>query len=107
MDKLELMQQQLNKANGMLVGLILKKPEILYEYTIDKKSLSEEAMFYVGITQKLLEKGNEVIDEVGFSSEVENIGLIELYNTIGISIIYNRHHIFYCLIATVFLIQFY
>ena len=83
MDKLELMQQQLNKANGMLVGLILKKPEILYEYTIDKKSLSEEAVFYVGITQKLLEKGSEVIDEVGFSSEVENIGLIELYKKYG------------------------
>lgn len=83
MSKIEKLNDQLQKANGMLVGLCLKRPNILYEYTIDKRSLSEEAQFYIGITSKIIEKGNEVIDEVSFVSEVENLGLTDIYRKMG------------------------
>lgn len=83
MSKIEKLNEQLQKANGMLVGLCLKKPSVLYEYTIDKRSLSEEAQFYIGITAKVIEKGNEVIDEVSFASEVENLGLGDIYRRMG------------------------
>ena len=77
--KLEMMESQLQKANGLLTGLLLKEPTLLYDYSIDLKSLSKEALFYIGITKKLIERGNEVIDEVSFTSEVESLGLTDSY----------------------------
>lgn len=77
------LNEQYSKAEGLLCGLVLKNPSVLYEYTIDRKQLSPEALFYIGITNKLIEKGVEVIDEVSFASESENLGLIEKYNIMG------------------------
>ena len=88
MNKLEMMKIQLQKANGMLSGLILKQPSVLYDYTIDYRNLSVEAQFYIGITKKIVEKGNEVVDEITFRTEVENLGLSQSYMEYGLSLIH-------------------
>lgn len=80
MDKL---QEKLLRAEGMLTGLILKEPTLLTEYSINKKLLTEEGLFYIGITERLLGKGVEVIDEVTFTTEVENVGLTDRYKRSG------------------------
>ena len=51
------MCENILKAEGMLCGLILKNPDTLLDYTINHKLLSEDALFYIGIVNKLLEKG--------------------------------------------------
>lgn len=80
---MERLKEKLSIAEGQLVGLILKDPNLINDYDINKKNLSEEGLFYIGIVNKLLEKGIEVVDEVSFVTEVNNVGLIELYEKHG------------------------
>lgn len=75
---------KIRRAEGMLAGLVLKNPEILCDYSINKSMLSEEALFYIGLSERLLEKGVEVIDEINIISEVENNAMLtEVYNEYG------------------------
>lgn len=67
------LNEKLKKSEGLLCGLILKEPSLLFEYSINKKILSSEALFYIGVTDRLLSKGVEVIDEVSFAGEVADI----------------------------------
>ena len=80
---IEKLEQNIKKAEGLLCGLLLKSPELLTEYNINKELLSEEALFYIGITNRLLEKGVEVVDEVSFSGEVENVKMSDTYEEMG------------------------
>ena len=80
MDKLK---EKLDKAEGMLCGLILKELETLNDYNINPKLLSEAGLFYVGIAKKIQELGNEVVDEVNFSSMVENLKLTDKFIAMG------------------------
>lgn len=80
MDKLD---EKIKRAEGMLCGLILKDIDLLNDYIINKKLLSIEALFYIGITERLLSKGVECIDEVTFTSEVEGLNLTEKYTQMG------------------------
>lgn len=80
MDRLK---EKLTVAEGQLVGLILKDPSLLHDYDINKKNLSEDGLFYIGIIDKLLEKGIEVIDEVSFTTEVHTLGLESIYEKNG------------------------
>jgi hypothetical protein len=78
------LENKIRRAEGLLCGLILKQPEALDDYNINKKLLSAEALFYIGITERLLAKGLEVIDEVAFSDEVSSIPqLSEKYEVMG------------------------
>lgn len=77
------LNDKLSKAEGVLCGLVLKEPNTLNEYNINKKLLSSEALFYIGITERLLSKGIEVVDEVSFASEVESISLQDKYEEMG------------------------
>lgn len=78
------LDNKIKRAEGMLVGLVLKNPETLTDYTINKKLLSTEGIFYIGITERLLTKGVEVIDEVSFASEIESMPmLVEKYESMG------------------------
>ena len=78
------LENKIKRAEGLLCGLILKQPEALDDYNINKKLLSAEALFYIGITERLLAKGIEVIDEVAFSDEVGSIPqLLEKYEVMG------------------------
>lgn len=78
------LQDKLSKAEGKLCGLILKQPELLNEYNINKKLLSTEALFYIGVADRLLSKGIEVIDELTFINEIESYQqLIDKYETMG------------------------
>lgn len=79
----EYLDEKIKKSEGLLCGLVLKSPTILTEYTINENLLSEQAMFYIGITNRLLEKGIEVLDEVSFSGEVENVKLGDTYEKMG------------------------
>ena len=65
--------EKIKKSEGVLCGLILKEPNLLLDYSINKKLLSSEALFYIGIADRLLSKGIEIIDEVSFASEVADI----------------------------------
>lgn len=67
------LNEKLKKSEGLLCGLILKEPNLLLDYNINKKLLSSEALFYIGVTDRLLAKGVEVIDEVSFAGEVADI----------------------------------
>lgn len=79
-----LLEQKIQRAEGMLCGLILQEPSILVEdYVINKKLLSNDALFYIGIVERLITKGIEVVDEVSFTGEVENVGLLEKYQSMG------------------------
>lgn len=81
MDKLN---EKIKRAEGILCGLVLKEPDILTEYDINKKLLSSEALFYIGITERLFNKGIEVVDEVSFFTEIEGIPqLVDKYETMG------------------------
>lgn len=81
---LERLNLKIQKAEGMLCGIILKEPETLYDYTINKKLLSPSALFYVGVVERLLQKGVEVMDEVSFSSEIYDIpDLKTVYENMG------------------------
>lgn len=77
------LNDKISKAEGVLCGLVLKEPNTLNEYNINKKLLSSEALFYIGITERLLSKGIEVVDEVSFASEVESISLQDKYEEMG------------------------
>lgn len=78
------LKEKIKRAEGVLSGLILKNPEILTDYNINKKLLSPEALFYIGVTDRLLAKGVEVIDEVSFISEIESIPqLLDKYEEMG------------------------
>ena len=80
MDKLK---EKLDKAEGMLCGLILKELETLNDYNINPKLLSEAGLFYVGIAKKIQVFGNDVVDEVNFSSMVENLKLTDKFIAMG------------------------
>lgn len=80
---MEKLNKKISRAEGQLVGLILKDPNLLNDYEINKKNLTQEGLFYIGIANKLLEKGIEVIDEVSFATEVDNLGLNETYEKMG------------------------
>lgn len=80
MDKLK---EKISIAEGQLVGLLLKEPKLIDDYDINRKNLSTDGLFYIGIINKLLEKGIEVIDEVSFVTEVDNLGLKDLYEKYG------------------------
>lgn len=67
------LNEKLKKSEGLLCGLILKEPALLLDYNINKKLLSSEALFYIGMADRLLGKGVEVIDEVSFSGEISDI----------------------------------
>lgn len=77
------LEKKIKQAEGMLSGLVLKDPDILTEYTINKKILSEDALFYIGMVERLYSKGIECVDEVHFASEVEELGLKEKYDILG------------------------
>ena len=77
------LDKQLIKANGLLSGLCLKNLDTLTDYNINFKLLSEESKFYIGICNQLLKLGYEVVDEVGFTSVVENFGLKDTYEKYG------------------------
>lgn len=83
MDYKQELEKCLVKANGMLTGLVLKNLEILTEYNINPKLLMEDSQFYIGICNRLLEKGAEVVDEVNFVSTCELYGLKEVYEKKG------------------------
>ena len=80
MDNLEV---KLNRAEGMLSGLVLKDLEVLNDYNINPKLLSEAGMFYIGVATKIQELGNEVVDEVNFSNIVETLNLTDTYKRYG------------------------
>lgn len=67
------LNEKLKKSEGLLSGLMLKEPSLLFDYNINKKLLSSEALFYIGLADRLLGKGIEVIDEVSFAGEVADI----------------------------------
>ena len=77
------LNEKLERAEGLLCGLVLKQPEVLNDFEINKKILSENALFYIGMCERLLSKGIEVIDEVHFSGEVDSIGLKSKYDDLG------------------------
>ena len=83
MDYIEELEKNILKSEGMLCGLILKQPDILLDYTINKKLLSEDALFYIGVVNKLLEKGVNVIDEVSFTNEIDLLDLKDKYEELG------------------------
>ena len=83
MSKAEELAKELNKANGLLTGLVLKKLDTLIDYNINLKLLSEESKFYIGVANQLIQKGVEVVDEVSFSGVVESFGLKETYERYG------------------------
>lgn len=90
MDKLELNEMQLdkleaklNRAEGLLTGLVLKDLETLNDYNINPKLLSEAGLFYIGVATKIQELGNEVVDEVNFSNIVETLNLTDTYKGYG------------------------
>ena len=76
------LQENITKYEGLLCGAVLKEPAILYDYNIDKRLLSD-GILYIGIAEKLLEKGIEVIDEVSFVNECTMLGLNESYKEMG------------------------
>ena len=52
-------------------------------FEINKNLLSENALFYIGMTERLLSKGIELIDEVHFSEEVKSLKLDNTYEKLG------------------------
>ena len=53
MEYIEVLESNIEKAEGMLCGLVLKNPDTLLDYNINKMLLSENALFYIGLTNKL------------------------------------------------------
>lgn len=83
MDYNKELEKNILKSEGILCGLVLKQPDILLDYTINKNILSEDALFYIGIVNKLLEKGVNVVDEVSFADEINILNLEEKYELLG------------------------
>ncbi len=78
------LRNKIRRSEGMLSGLVLKNPEMLTEYDINKSLLSEEALFYIGVVDRLLSKGVEVIDEVSIANEIDNIDVLwNMYQEMG------------------------
>lgn len=80
---MEKLNEKISRAEGLLSGLILKSPELISDYNINKKLLGVESLFYIGITEELLKKGIEVVDEVSFVGQVELFGLQNTYEKYG------------------------
>ena len=83
MSKEQELLNKIERAEGLLCGLVLRKPSVLIENVINPNMLSENAQFYIGMTNRLLKKDIEVVDEVHFSEEVYSIGLTSKYNELG------------------------
>lgn len=77
------LDEKIERAEGLLCGLVLRQPEILNDVEINKNLLSENALFYIGMTERLLSKGIELIDEVHFSEEVKSLKLNNTYEKLG------------------------
>ena len=78
------LENKIKRAEGMLVGLVLKKPDTLEEYDINKNLLSDEALFYIGITDRLVGKGITVIDEVSIANEIDSTPVLwDMYQEMG------------------------
>lgn len=87
MDKL---QDKLKKAEGKLTGLVLQDLSILEEYNINKKLLGGDALFYIGVCERLLQKGITVVDEISFVGELESLknlsgsrDILDIYEKMG------------------------
>lgn len=80
MDKLK---ERLDRAEGLLCGLFLKEPELINEYTINKKLLSEAGLFYAGMVNVLVRKEVNKIDEVTFVENVKTLGLNDKFLEMG------------------------
>ena len=83
MSKKEELLVKIERAEGLLCGLILKQPDILSEFDINKKMLGTNALFYVGMVERLVKKGLEIIDEVHFVEEINSLGLQNTYEDLG------------------------
>ena len=83
MDHSKKLEENILKAEGMLCGLILKNPDTLLDYVINHRLLSEDALFYIGIVNKLLEKGINVVDEISFSNETQLLSMYDKYEKLG------------------------
>ena len=80
----KLLDEKVKRAEGMLSGLFLSNPELYLDYTIKPNLLSEEAQFYIGMVNRLLKKGIEVIDEITFVNDIEdNQTLMDKYEKMG------------------------
>lgn len=78
------LEDKIKRAEGMLSGLVLKNINILNEYTINKKDLSADALFYIGVCDLIHKKGIEVVDEITFLNEIEPFPpLKEKYDSLG------------------------
>lgn len=75
----EKLNKKLIESEGMLTGLVLKNPEVLLDYSINRKNLSADGLFYIGIVDRLLEKGVESVNAVAFMQEVEALGLMSMF----------------------------
>lgn len=80
---MERVNKRLSVAEGQLVGLLLREPNLIDDYEINRKNLSGDGLFYIGIINKLLEKGIEIVDEISFVTEVKNLGLEDIYEKNG------------------------
>ena len=69
----------LNRKESSLCGLMVKCPDIIYDYSINPKLLSDDGKFYFGIVRNLIRKGVEVIDKTAFMTEVATCNLTEYF----------------------------
>lgn len=69
------LKDRINVSEGKLCGLLLGDPELINEYNINKKLLSESALFYIGMVNVLVKKEINKIDEVSFVENVKDLGL--------------------------------
>lgn len=77
---LEKLKECISTAEGKLCGLVLQDAELILEYNINRNLLSEQAMVYIGVAEKMLEKGIKVYDEVSIGTTIESMGgIIERY----------------------------
>ncbi len=77
------LSQYILRSEGVLVGAILKEPSITIDYEVDKKLLSNSGKFYVGIVDRLLKKNIEVLDEISFRSECEELKILNVFEEFG------------------------
>lgn len=78
------LEKKIIRAEGMLTGLVLKNISMLNEYTINKKQLGSDALFYIGVCDLINKKGIEIVDEVTFLNEIEPFPpLKEKYENLG------------------------
>lgn len=77
------LEENIEKANGFLSGLFLKNPALILDYDINRKLLNYDGLFYYAITNKLLEKGVEVIDRITLEEEIKTINMFDRYEELG------------------------